>query len=283
MKTLKVKSINRVTKGKKEDKVSFVMREFSEGKLKDSHGKTVTDKNQAIAIALSEAGLSNKSLQKAEIKNKLRMYRSDLNNILKKELMNDKSIKAEIIKLFKQDKPISDSDVHALAEKLQISPDKMEDQIYNILRSFLSGGMSQGKIEDVDPDELAMGIKVESEHTDDPVLQEKIARDHLKEDGKYYTKLKEIEKQNTYEMDKSGAPAMAPVIIQKPIPAIQKPIRPAMDMEAEELAKELPGDIPREAEELFSKIYAACRKGGGDKMSCSQLAWSEIRNAGFSK
>ena len=197
--------------------------------------------------------------------------------------MNDKSIKAEIIKLFKQDKPISDSDVHALAEKLQISPDKMEDQIYNILRSFLSGGMSQGKIEDVDTDELAMGIKVESEHTDDPVLQEKIARDHLKEDGKYYTKLKEIEKQNTYEMDKSGAPAMAPVIIQKPIPAIQKPIRPAMDMEAEELAKELPGDIPREAEELFSKIYAACRKGGGDKMSCSQLAWSEIRNAGFSK
>lgn len=349
MKTLKVKSINKVSKGKKEDKVARVMREFSEGKLKDSHGKTVTDKNQAIAIAMSEAGLSNKSLQKAEIRNKLRMYRSDLNNILKKELMNDKSIKAEIIKLFKQDKPIADSDVHALAERLQISPDKMEEQIYNILRSFLSGGMSQGKVEDVDSDELAMGIKVESEHTDDPVLQEKIARDHLKEDAKYYTKLKEIEKQNTYEMekarsvegyespepgdlpeegkkilastyascrkdggdkekcakiawsavnkagfksvkkqntyemDKSGAPAMAPVIIQKPIPAIQKPIRPAMDMEAEELAKELPGDIPREAEELFSKIYAACRKGGGDKMSCSQIAWSEIRNAGFSK
>ena len=279
MKTIKVQSINKVGKGRKEDKVSQVMREFSDGKLKDSHGKNVTDKNQAIAIAMNAAGLSNKSLQKAEIKNKLRMYRSVLNNILKKELMDDKSIKAEIIKLFKQDKPIADSDVHALADKLQISPDKMEEQIYNILRSFLSGGMSQGKIEDVNPDELAMGIKIESEHTDDPILQEKIARDHLAEDKNYYSKLKKIET----PAEKSGAPAMAPVPIQKPLPAIQEPIRPSMDMEAEELAKELPGDIPREAEELFAKIYASCRKGGGDRIQCSQLAWSEVRNSGFSK
>lgn len=36
-------------------KVAFVMREFAEGKLKDSHGNTVTDKDQALAIAYSEA------------------------------------------------------------------------------------------------------------------------------------------------------------------------------------------------------------------------------------
>jgi hypothetical protein len=35
------------------------MRKFSRGELKDSHGKTVTDRDQALAIALSEAGLSN--------------------------------------------------------------------------------------------------------------------------------------------------------------------------------------------------------------------------------
>lgn len=38
-----------------EDKVAFVMREFEDGKLKDSHGNIVTDKDQALAIAYSEA------------------------------------------------------------------------------------------------------------------------------------------------------------------------------------------------------------------------------------
>jgi hypothetical protein len=31
------------------------MREFAAGKLKDSHGNIVTDKDQALAIAYSEA------------------------------------------------------------------------------------------------------------------------------------------------------------------------------------------------------------------------------------
>jgi len=41
-----------------EKKVAWVMREFKNGTLKDSHGKVVTDRKQAIAIAMSEAGLS---------------------------------------------------------------------------------------------------------------------------------------------------------------------------------------------------------------------------------
>jgi hypothetical protein len=40
-------------------KVGIVMREFKAGKLK-SHGKVVTDRDQAVAIALSEAGMSKK-------------------------------------------------------------------------------------------------------------------------------------------------------------------------------------------------------------------------------
>ena len=43
-------------KGK--EKVSYVMKEFKDGKLKSSSGKKVTDRNQAMAIALSEAGIS---------------------------------------------------------------------------------------------------------------------------------------------------------------------------------------------------------------------------------
>ena len=46
---------------KKQEKVSKVMREFEAGKLKSGGSKKkVTDKKQAIAIALSEAGLSKK-------------------------------------------------------------------------------------------------------------------------------------------------------------------------------------------------------------------------------
>jgi len=43
---------------KKEAKVAKVMREFKKKKLKSSSGKKVTSRKQAIAIALSEAGMS---------------------------------------------------------------------------------------------------------------------------------------------------------------------------------------------------------------------------------
>lgn len=43
-----------------QEKVAKVMREFHHGDLEDSHGKKVTDERQAKAIAMSEAGASNK-------------------------------------------------------------------------------------------------------------------------------------------------------------------------------------------------------------------------------
>jgi len=39
----------------KEEKIKKVMHEFEQGKLKDSYGKLITDKNQALAVAISEA------------------------------------------------------------------------------------------------------------------------------------------------------------------------------------------------------------------------------------
>ena len=38
-----------------EEKIHMVMHEFEQGKLKDSHGKLVTDKKQALSIAISES------------------------------------------------------------------------------------------------------------------------------------------------------------------------------------------------------------------------------------
>lgn len=46
---------------KAQKKIALVMREFKAGKLKSSSGEAVTDPKQAMAIALSEAGMSRKS------------------------------------------------------------------------------------------------------------------------------------------------------------------------------------------------------------------------------
>ena len=43
----------------------------------------------------------------------------------------------------------------------------------------------------VDPEELKMGVEVEKEHTTDLKLATQIATDHLKEDPRYYSKLKQ--------------------------------------------------------------------------------------------
>jgi hypothetical protein len=47
---------------KAQKKVGTVMSEFKAGKLKSSSGKKVTNPKQAIAIGLSEAGMSNKKM-----------------------------------------------------------------------------------------------------------------------------------------------------------------------------------------------------------------------------
>jgi hypothetical protein len=52
------KHYNGKPRGKK--KVEKVMGEYKRGKLKSGSGKKVTKRSQAIAIALSEAGMSKK-------------------------------------------------------------------------------------------------------------------------------------------------------------------------------------------------------------------------------
>jgi hypothetical protein len=49
------------------------------------------------------------------------------------------------------------------------------------------------QLKDADPDQLAIGIKVEMEHTDDPQIATIIALDHLAEYPTYYTALIEME------------------------------------------------------------------------------------------
>jgi hypothetical protein len=48
------------SKTKMQDKVAKVMREYKTGKLKSSSGDKVTNQKQAVAIAMSEAGVKQK-------------------------------------------------------------------------------------------------------------------------------------------------------------------------------------------------------------------------------
>ena len=59
----------------------------------------------------------------------------------------------------------------------------------------LSGGIGDSKKEqEVDQEELEMGLEIEMEHTADPEIAKEIALDHLSEDPYYYTHLIEMEK-----------------------------------------------------------------------------------------
>lgn len=58
----------------------------------------------------------------------------------------------------------------------------------------ISGGLSDGQPDsDFDSSQLKSGIEIEREHTQDRDKAKEIAKDHLTEDPKYYTHLKEME------------------------------------------------------------------------------------------
>jgi hypothetical protein len=61
-------------------------------------------------------------------------------------------------------------------------------------KESLIGGKADGKpTSDFPADQVAMGKKVEREHTNNPGIAEEIVADHLSEDKKYYSHLKEME------------------------------------------------------------------------------------------
>ena len=55
-----------MTKKQKQAKISKVMREFKAGTLKGSSGQPITNYKQAVAVALSEAGMSMKKKDASE-------------------------------------------------------------------------------------------------------------------------------------------------------------------------------------------------------------------------
>ena len=58
--------------------------------------------------------------------------------------------------------------------------------------------------EKFDSKELAMGIDVEKEHTDNPAIAKEIAKDHLAQIPDYYTRLKKMEEEGKAALNTKG-------------------------------------------------------------------------------
>jgi len=95
----------------------------------------------------------------------------------------------------------SDDDFHEWAEGEGVDKHEAEAAAYRLatcFAEFLLGGKAneEGVTEnDVDPDELSMGINVEKEHTPNVAVAKRIALDHLAEIDDYYTRLAEMEEE----------------------------------------------------------------------------------------
>lgn len=89
--------------------------------------------------------------------------------------------------------PIEDEAYHALARKLNVDKHEFEDEGYALSAAFWANGKSKDFKGEYNKKELEMGIDVEKEHTNDPRMAERIAKDHLAEIPDYYTRLKKME------------------------------------------------------------------------------------------
>ena len=109
------------------------------------------------------------------------------------ELNNENSIQEKIVNFFVKNPKPTDDEIHSFAEAEGINKHKFEGIIYELLGSFLGQGRSKDFKGDYDPKQIKMGIEIEYEHTTNPIISEKITRDHLAEISDYYTRLIKME------------------------------------------------------------------------------------------
>jgi hypothetical protein len=124
----------------------------------------------------------------------------------KMEDIHPDSIRQTILRFFKEHDTITDPEIHALADKLGIDHSEFETQVYGLLKDMISGKFFKhwdDPDSNFDPKELAMGIEVEKEHTDDPLWAKIIARAHLSELKNYYTLLKKMEREGKQQQGES--------------------------------------------------------------------------------
>lgn len=101
-------------------------------------------------------------------------------------------VQNKIIEFFQKNKIQSDEQIHDFASKLGIPSSRLEVEIYKLLYTLINLKHGNDPDDKFDPKELTMGIEIEKEHIDNPVISKMISKAHLDEDPKYYTKLSKI-------------------------------------------------------------------------------------------
>jgi hypothetical protein len=85
--------------------------------------------------------------------------------------------------------------IQKLAKLLNVTGKELddlgEDSVLTILKNIGEHDFSPDS--EFDAEQLKMGIEIEKEHTKSNLIAKLITKDHLKEDPKYYSKLKKME------------------------------------------------------------------------------------------
>lgn len=123
--------------------------------------------------------------------------KNTIENYLKKLHEDSKKINPtdKIIEFFQKNPNPDDDKVHAFAEENNMEPDDLEEQIYKLLTDLINLKGSNIPDNKFNNNQLKMGIEVEKEHTDNPIIAKAISKAHLIEIKDYYTRLKKMEKE----------------------------------------------------------------------------------------
>jgi hypothetical protein len=126
----------------------------------------------------------------------MRTIRIGMREVYGQDVIKHGRLRRNLLEFFKKNRYPKDSEVHAFADEMGVPEEELEQAVYSILTDFLAAG-ERYKNPDVpiDPKQLRMGIKVEMEHTDCPLISERIALDHLVEFPDYYSRLEKMEQE----------------------------------------------------------------------------------------
>jgi hypothetical protein len=153
-------------------------------------------------VAINEKGMNGKAYNVTVQFPDGTTKKTNVGNLYTVDTKDEDNIKSKIIAFFKANPNPDDKKIHAFAEEQQINSHELETNIYSLLSERLKN--KDSKITDAielkksdapddqfDAEQLAMGIKVEQEHTNDLEIAKAIAKAHLSEknSSKYYSYL----------------------------------------------------------------------------------------------
>jgi len=129
-----------------------------------------------------------------DILDKIEMLIEDVSGL---NSSKEEESKLKIMDFLKNNPTPQDEEIHKMAEDLGIDVSIFESILYKILGSFAGHGRAKRKgfeEKDADPNQLRLGTRIESEHTNWTPMAKRIALDHLSEIPDYYTRLIKMEK-----------------------------------------------------------------------------------------